>query len=273
MRVRLGQCFLNSKKIVRKIVEAAGIQKEDVILEVGPGRGILTEELLKYAKKVIAVEKDKRLTDFLTVKFGPEIKRGSFILIEGDIFKISNFQFLISKQILNSKSQILNNYKIVANIPYYITSRFLRNFLTAENQPQKMILMLQKEVARRICVKPPKMNLLAISVQAYGEPKILFNVPRKYFSPSPKVDSAVVKIENISKKFFHLQTRREKEFFKLVKTGFRHKRKLLLNNLRQFKDRQTLEEIFKHCEIPLKSRSENLSLSNWRCLRGVAPQS
>src|SRR3989344_7533815 len=100
MRVRLGQCFLNSKKIVRKIVEAAGIQKEDVILEVGPGRGILTEELLKYAKKVIAVEKDKRLTDFLTVKFGPEIKRGrgSFILIEGDILKISNFQFPISKQ-------------------------------------------------------------------------------------------------------------------------------------------------------------------------------
>ena len=264
--MKSGKNFLKSKVVVKKIVEIADIKKNDVVLEVGQGKGALTEELLKYAKKVIAVEKDERLAEFLKKKFcgckNLELMQGDILKVQSPKSKVQNY---------NSKFKTLRNlkkYKIVANIPYYITSRFIRNFLTAENQPVKAVLMVQKEVAERICAKPPKMNMLAISVQSYGEPEIAFKVARKYFSPQPKVDSTVIIIDNISRKFFAIPTsyvgigRLEKEFFDLVKTGFSHKRKLLINNLAKIKTKKELEMAFKKCEIAPNARAQELNLKD-----------
>ena len=292
----LGQHFLIQKNIVKKIADVAEISKNDTVLEVGPGKGILTEELLNRAKKVIAVEKDKRLCEFLIHNFND---RWNFVLICEDILRISNFKFLISNKILNPKFQVLkkiknqddnaklkiyNNakilpwqdfcgafletkkYKIVANIPYYITSRFLKIFLEdAKIQPQKMVLMVQKEVAERICEIPPA-SILAVSVQAYGAPKIAFRVSAGNFSPPPKVDSAVLIIDNISKIWF--DDIREKDFFKVVKAGFSKKRKFLINNLSEGlkMPKLEIEKSFKECEVSVKARAEELSLDSWKCL-------
>ncbi|MFC1625301.1 ribosomal RNA small subunit methyltransferase A, partial [Patescibacteria group bacterium] len=151
-----------------------------------------------------------------------------------------------------------SRYKIVANIPYYITSHFLRQFLTTENQPSMMVLMIQKEVAKRIIAQDKKESILSISVKAYGQPKIIKTVPAKFFSPRPKVDSAIIKIDNISKKFF--ENIKEEEFFEMVKKGFAHKRKVLRNNLK------IPSEALKKCNLPEKARAEELGLENWKRL-------
>lgn len=255
----LGQNFLKSEKIAREIVEAGEVGAENIILEAGPGRGILTEELLKKAKKVIAVEKDERLAELLKTKFCQEIKSGKLEIISGDILNLSALYPLPSP------------FKLIANIPYYITSRFLRTFLSAAppagRQPSLMVLMTQKEVAERIVAKNKKESLLSVSVKAYGKPEIVKKVPADNFYPKPKVDSAILKISNISKDFFNLPDKRcregegaEKNFFETVKKGFSHKRKILINNLK------TDQEIFKLCGINEKARAENVSLEQWKCL-------
>ena len=158
----------------------------------------------------------------------------------------------------------IGRYKIIANIPYYITSRFLRTFLESDCQPSLMVLMVQKEVAERIVAKGKLArrrggeSLLSISVKTYGRPEIIRKVPAGYFSPAPKVDSAVIKISGISKNFF--QDIGEKKFFETVKKGFSQKRKMLINNLKAKKDD------FTACNIDEKARAENLSLEQWKCL-------
>lgn len=239
------------------MIKAADISKKDIVLEAGPGKGILTKALLEKAGRVMTVEKDKKLAKFLKEKFK---SYKNLEIIEGDILKIKNLKLKIK------------NYKVVANIPYYITSRFLKTFLQdVKHQPEKMVLMVQKEVGERILGRG-KMNLLALSVQIYGQPKIIAKVSRKHFSPQPKVDSVVVLIDNISKNFFANKYNRkylpERDFFQIAKTGYAHKRKLLLNNLKQTLslNAECLDKCFKTCLIPEKSRAENLSLENWRCL-------
>src|SRR3989344_4946801 len=209
----LGQNFLKSQPALRKIIEAGEIKKDDVILEIGPGKGKLTEKLLE--KKiypavagqglVIAVEKDRELFEILKIKFAKEIENHSLVLIHDDIL---NFQ-------PSAYDLVPMAYKIIANIPYNITGAILKKFLTAEHQPTSMVLMVQHEVAKRILgregkAKPLKIkpsgvarsaksgfreSLLSISVKAYGEPKMVMKVPARYFSPSPKVDSAVISIK------------------------------------------------------------------------------
>ena len=254
----LGQHFLKNRSIARKIVEAANIEKTDTILEVGPGRGALTELLLQKAvpagsraSQIIAIEKDKELVQYLKDKF---VHYENLSVIHGDILKIENL-----KLIENWKLKI-ENYKIVANIPYYITSRFLRKFLETDCQPSLMVLMVQKEVAERIIAKDGKESLLSISVKVYGQPKIIAKVSAENFSPKPKVDSAIIAIENISKSFFKDNRIDEKRFFQMLKLGFSHKRKLLKNNLKI--GAETLQK----CKIPPLSRAEDLSLENWKCL-------
>jgi len=260
---KLGQNFLTSKNIVEKIIKAADIKPTDVILETGPGKGILTEALLKKAKKVIAVEKDPLLVDFLKQKFS---NAKNLELIHGDILKIDHW-----KLIENCKLKI-KNFKIVANIPYYITSHFLRKFLEAENQPELMVLMVQKEVAERIIAKPPKMNLLALSVQVYGQPKIITKVSKNHFSPQPKVDSAIIKISNISRDFFNVRSSTsnslEKRFFEIVKKGFAHKRKTLKNNLNLSKT-EFLTKALKKRGLSEKARAQELSLEGWKSITGA----
>jgi len=258
----LGQNFLTSRAVARDIVVAAQITPDDVVLEIGPGKGFLTEGLLQKAKKVIAVEKDERMVEYLKDKFREEIRNGKLELIHQDILS-----FDISRSTLHAL-----RFTLVANIPYYITGEILRTFLSGDLQPQRMVLMVQKEVAERIVARPSsrragtgKESILSMSVKAYGTPRYIQKVPARYFSPEPNVDSAVLLIENISKNNF-TNTEDEKMFFELLKRGFAHKRKMLLGNLKKNYGAQGLEEGFEKCGITPTVRAEKLSLLNWQCL-------
>lgn len=246
----LGQNFLKSKEALRAMLHAGEIQPKDIVLEVGPGKGVLTEALLLSGAKVFAVEKDDRMIAFLSDKFRKEISLGQLTLIHGDILEFDPSFY---------KLQTID-YKLVANIPYYITGTFLRKFLSENFQPEKMVIMLQKEVAKRIVAQNKKESILSLSVKAYGTPKYIMTVHKKYFSPSPNVDSAILLIENISKDFFN--TVSEEKFFELIKKAFSQKRKLLLNNLPTSKERG--EKILEEIGIPRLTRSEDLTLLDFK---------
>lgn len=252
----LGQNFLTAQSVVDKMIETADIKEEDIVLEVGPGKGILTQSLLQTARKVIAIEKDDNLIPYLQEKFTKEIKDEKLILIHNDILTL-NFQLYK-----------LSDYKIVANIPYYITGEFLRKTLSSDIQPSNIVLLLQKEVAERIA-NSKKQSILSVSVRVYGEPKYIQTVKRGSFAPAPNVDSAILAINNISKKFFsttpHNQDRPryEKRFFEIVKAGFAHKRKFLISNLSILANKEKLKVIFKKLEINEKTRAEDLSVEGW----------
>lgn len=253
---QLGQNFLVSEGVLNKIAAAADLKKTDVVLEIGPGFGALTAKLAREAAKVIAVEKDKKMIQALKDNLA---ERGieNILLTEGDILKLN-----VSELIKNC-SLPTARYKLIANIPYYITSPIIRKFLEKEEiKPDLIVLLVQKEVARRICAKS-KMNLLAISVQLFGKPEIEFYVPAGAFYPKPKVDSAVIKIVPFKKP--PLPKERISDFFVLVKAGFASPRKQLAANLaRHFKTpREKVEEIFGKLGFGLKIRAENLSVNDW----------
>ncbi|MFA5932116.1 MAG: 16S rRNA (adenine(1518)-N(6)/adenine(1519)-N(6))-dimethyltransferase RsmA [Candidatus Paceibacterota bacterium] len=279
----LGQNFLKSEIALRKIVEAGEIKKNDVILEIGPGKGALTEKLLENVYPdgagrgiVIAVEKDRELFIFLKEKFAPEIKSGALVLLNEDIL-----EFNVSETFPSFSKTF--HYKIIANIPYNITGAILKKFLTEKKQPECMVLMVQHEVAKRIVARDNKESILSISVKAYGEPKMIMKVAARYFSPAPKVDSAIIKISNISRKLFtnspleeyplggggiSTPSRKratpqegnfETRFWEIVKTGFAHKRKKLSSNLKNI-----LKYTGNACVLELgNKRAEDLSLSDW----------
>ena len=249
----LGQNFLRSKKAIAKIVEAGKIVAGEIVLEAGPGEGILTAALLEAGAKVIAVEKDRRLIPTLQQKFSAEISCGQLTLVEADVLEFD----------VKSQLSKVNCYKIIANIPYYITGAFIRKFLEAEIQPSTMVILVQKEVAQRIVARDKKESILSISVKAYGTPRYIQTVKAGSFSPAPNVDSAVLAIENISKDW--LSGVDEKRFFEIVKAGFAHKRKMISGNLKPILENQTEEKISK-CEIKTKARAEELTLENWLCL-------
>ena len=242
----LGQHFLTSVSALQAIVEAGELTESDTILEIGPGKGGLTTELLIHGVKVIAVEKDRRLVVFLKKKFEKEVIKKQLTLVEEDILR-----FTINKK-----------YKIVANIPYYITGAIIEKFLSAEHQPERMILLVQKEVAERIAARDSKESILSLSVKVYGIPRIVRTVPRGSFTPIPHVDSAILAITNISRdNFIEVD---EAWFFSLVKKGFSSKRKFLRTNI------GASEEIFMKCTIPLKARAEDLTLNQWLCLARIS---
>ena len=246
----LGQNFLTSQTIVNDIVRAAELNKNDIVLEIGPGKGILTKALLKKVGQVIAIEKDRRLIPLLEERFEEEIKKQRLKVIEGDIL-IYDIKKL---GVQNGK------YKLVANIPYYITGKFLKKILTSNIQPRKIVLLLQKEVAQRIA-REKKESILSISVKVYGTPKYVKTVPARCFKPRPKISSAIVAIENISKNNF--KNVDEKSFFALVKRGFSQKRKKLIGNLKTLTERTTLENIFQELGINTNARAEEISTEIW----------
>lgn len=255
-----GQNFLKSPAVAERMVEVAEISSADLVLEVGPGKGALTEKLLPRARQVFAVEKDERLVFYLTLKFKDEFKNNKLVIIGADILKFD--PTTIGLQV--------GGYKIVANIPYYITGELLRHFLSEVAAPSRMVLMTQKEVADRILARDPratnalglKESVLSISIKAYGEPKYLETVNAEYFTPKPKVDSAVLMIDKISKDFFTDVS--EERFFNVVKRGFAHKRKLLINNLEIIT--AAGKKVFTDCDIAPNARAENLTLRQWKCL-------
>jgi 16S rRNA (adenine1518-N6/adenine1519-N6)-dimethyltransferase len=250
---KLGQHFLINRAVSKKILKASGIQPGDVILEIGPGIGNLTQELAREARKVIAVEKDRKMIEVLekTTKGFKNIK-----IIQGDILKINSGDYDLKP----------GKYKIIANLPYYITSPVIRKFLESKNQPEKMVLMIQKEVAQRIVAKPPNMSLLAISVQFYAKPEIITFISKGSFWPQPKVDSAIIQITDIHK---NKKVSRD-NFFKIVKAGFSQPRKQIINNfIRGLKaDRKKVEQwLFKNSINP-ERRAETLELQEWLELVG-----
>lgn len=252
----LGQIFLIDKKVFKKIIEVAELSSKDIILEIGPGIGNLTQFLTQKVGKVITIEKDSKMIKILkeTLKDFKNIE-----IIQADILK------------LDPKPYTLKPYKIVANLPYYIVSPVIRKFLETKYPSKLMVLMVQKEVAQRICASPPKMNLLAVSVQFYARPEIISYVSKKSFWPSPKVDSAIVKItpNNLSKKsaIAEILDRREfvDLFFKIVKAGFSQPRKQILNNLSKGLklDKEKVKSWLRENKIQPIQRAETLSIKDW----------
>jgi 16S rRNA (adenine1518-N6/adenine1519-N6)-dimethyltransferase len=250
-----GQNFLIEEKVYDQIVAAAELSKTDKVLEVGPGLGFLTAKLAKAAGKVLAVELDDKLAAFL-----------QDALQNGDLDNIEVLnENILDVNFKNSQYRLLNDrYKIVANLPYNITSVFLRKFLTSDHQPELMVLLLQKEVAERICAKPGDMSLLALSVQFYAEPEIIDYVPKNYFWPEPKVDSAIIKLR-IKNEELRIKDVDEKSFFRIAKFGFSSKRKMLKNNLAAGLHLTPAEgeKILSIAKLNPKARAEDLQLSDW----------
>jgi len=270
----LGQNFLLEKRVAVKMLRAAQLSPNDTVLEIGPGIGTLTKELAQKVKWVVAVEKDPAMVKILkeTIKDLLNIQ-----IIQGDIlrfFEKSDKSSMLHSIILyaqfSTNYQLLTkNYKVVANLPYYITSPVIRMFLEAENKPELMVVMMQKEVAQRICVKPP-MNLLAVSVQFYAEVKIISSVRKRAFWPPPKVDSAILKIVPKKEK----SKAKPEQFFKVVKAGFKQPRKQLGNNLTQGLklSGQEVETWLRQVSIAPAQRAETLSLKDWIALAKSLPK-
>ncbi len=240
----MGQNFLINENTLKKIIKAADLSKDDIVLEVGPGLGILTKELAQKARKVITIEKDKEIVEVLKKEL-EDYKNVEIIC--GDILEI-NLEFL-------------KNYKVVANIPYYLTSHLIRILLELENQPKEITILIQKEVAERICASPPKMTLLAISVQFYTRPEIISYISKEDFWPEPKIDSAIMKITDIKKP----EDINIKKFFKLVKAGFSSPRKQLVNNLSNKLNinKEEIKTALTECNLDIQVRAERLQITDW----------
>ena len=248
----LGQNFLQDPLALEEIVSAAEIQPTDTVLEIGPGLGSLTRYLAVSAKEVIAVELDQKLIPPLKTVLSPY---RNVNIIHGDVLKLS------PKELISE-----DNYLVVANIPYYITSAVIRHLLESEAKPRRIVLTIQKEVAQRICARPGDMSLLALSVQVYGAPRIAAHIPAEAFFPAPKVDSAVLVVDIYPTP--RIQEELLDSFFKLVKAGFSQKRKTLRNSLSSglHISPGNAAEFLGRASIDPQRRAETLSIAEWEQL-------
>jgi 16S rRNA (adenine1518-N6/adenine1519-N6)-dimethyltransferase len=253
----LGQNFLDDSNVVKRIVESAELYPQDAVVEIGPGKGVLTEALAKKKGKVLAIELDDRLIPILKDKFS---KKKNVEVFHGDILKI-NFPKLIEEKFTINEAK---SYKVIANIPYYITAPIIRLLLETKYPPKEMYLMVQKEVAERIVAKPGNMSILAVSVQYYAFAHILFGVSRLSFDPMPQVDSAIIKI--VVKGKAECGKEQTKKFFKLVRAGFAAKRKTLANNLASsFKmTKKEVESALENLGFTKNTRAQELSVEDWQ---------
>jgi 16S rRNA (adenine1518-N6/adenine1519-N6)-dimethyltransferase len=255
MGENLGQHFLKDEKALAAIVAAGDLSADDVVLEVGPGKGALTAPLLETGAHIVAVEKDPALLNVLKDLFQEEVESGQLELIQSDI------RDLKPKKVIGNR-----NYKVIANIPYNLTGQLIQETLAGQHQPTKVVFLIQKEVAERIVAEDGKESILSLSVKVFGTPEIVQIVPAASFDPPPKVDSAILKISNISRYFF--SDIKEKEFFSLIKRGFGHKRKTLANNIDtdpNFSKDQVLEALEK-MNLKSRIRAERLTEAQWKRL-------
>ena len=252
---RLGQNFLVDEKVFDQIIKASDLKPSDNVIEVGSGTGFLTERLIEKAGHVIAVEKDADMVRLLKKRFE---KNENLEIIHADILKLRTKDYGLRTK----------KYKIVANIPYYITSPLLKHFLQSKNRPELMILLVQKEVAEKICGITGK-SLITIETQLFGHPEIVDIVPAKAFYPAPKVDSAILKIEVFKKPI--VPEKQMSEFLQLVKFGFSQKRKKLSNTLGaglHIKPSK-MKEILLQADIDPDLRAEHLGIEEWKRLAKV----
>ncbi len=254
-RKSLGQHFLRCRWVANTLIRAAELTKKDTVLEIGPGTGVLTQPLAQHVREVIAVEKDELLAEALRKKAPPNVT-----VVEGDILRLYRSLYRSKIGTVNTKA-----IKIVANIPYYLTSRLLRMLLERESQPELIVLTIQKEVAKRIMARPPYMNLLALSVQAFGKPEIIKTVPASCFAPAPEVDSAIIKISDVSDRFFRENGINPGPFFSFIRRGFSQKRKQLLNTLKREggTPKKAIADVLARLNLSPDARPQELSLQNW----------
>ena len=251
----LGQHFLNSDVVPKWMCDAAEITSADTVLEIGPGTGALTKELLQRGAKVIALEADARAIEVLEREYEHEIAAGNLVLIHTDVRSLE----------LSTIPKIADHaFKVVANIPYYLSGMLFRSFLESTIQPTDLVYLVQKEVAKRITCdisRGEKESLLSLSVKAYGTPTLVRTVTKGHFSPPPKVDSAVIAVRNISRDNF--ADVEESAFFEILHLGFGQKRKQLLGNLSKKYNRQKLTHIFSTLSLPVSTRAEDIPLEIW----------
>ena len=245
----LGQHWLKDPEILADIAEAAELTGDDVVLEIGPGLGTLTSRLLARANSVTAVEFDADLARKLPGQFPGK----KLTVVNQDILQFD----------LN---QLPKNYKVVANVPYYITSKIVEKLMTAENKPSIAVLLVQKEVAERIAAEAGNMSVLSVSVQIFAEVELDIEVPRQFFTPPPKVDSQVVILRTRNNPLITPEDQRD--FFRIVKAGFSAKRKKLRSSLSGGLgiDKSVAEELLKNAGISPDARAEDLAIEDWKRL-------
>lgn len=259
----LGQNFLKDENVLNKIVKAGELSSTDNVLEIGPGEGALTSKLLTQSGRVVVIEKDERMkSESSTLQklcqnanLSSEYKLRVYF---EDVLKVNLPKLLEENQ--------FNHYKVIANIPYYITGKIIKLLFEQEQHPELIVLLVQKEVADRIEAKNGRQSILSLSVQYYADVEIIDYVPREAFDPAPKVDSAILKI--VPFKNEKPAKKEEGNFFELVKIGFSSPRKILISNLKNGlkKERSVLEKIFQELNLNLNIRAEKLSVRQWQAL-------
>ncbi|MEA1926392.1 MAG: 16S rRNA (adenine(1518)-N(6)/adenine(1519)-N(6))-dimethyltransferase RsmA [Patescibacteria group bacterium] len=256
----LGQHFLVDTKVLENILAVADLRQDDLVVEIGPGKGILTHKLLEKTKKVIAVEKDEILARELNGRFQKFIDNDKLNIIADDILEI-NFPEILEKE-------KATRYKVVANIPYYITGKIIRLLFETRYVPELIVLLVQKEVAERICADVGRMSKLATIVRYYGTPEIITIVHKSSFNPSPKVDSAIIKI--VPRKYGEIKhSEHEKDLFRIIRIGFASPRKTLANNLSVglCLPKESVKKILKRCNIDETVRAQELNVGDWEIIR------
>lgn len=248
---KFGQNFLINEEIINKIIEKADVTQNDVVIEIGPGLGSLTAKLLENAKKVIAIELDSNMVKILNERF---CLYNNFELIENDVLKV-DLQSIVEKY---------ESVKVVANLPYYITTPIIMKLLEEKLKLKSITVMVQKEVGERFCAEPnsKEYGAITISVNYYTVPKIVINVPKENFEPVPEVDSCVIRLDIRENPPIKLKS--EKEFFRLVKAGFSQRRKTINNSLASMgRTKEEIKEALKKLGIDQKLRAENLKMEDF----------
>jgi len=263
-RKGLGQHFLVDEEVLKLITPAAELTPDDTVVEIGPGLGMLTRELAGQAGRVLTIELDNKLASILKQTLA---SLGNVTIINKDILEVDPAALLRDAAI-----DISSGYKVVANLPYYITSPVLRHFLEASVKPQIMVVMVQKEVAETIVAEPGQMSILSISVQFYGKPRIISRVPARCFYPAPKVDSAILRVDVYPRP--QVAATDEASFFEVVRAGFSAPRKQIGNSLAQGLKLPKAEVLpsLEKAGIAAQRRAETLTIDEWAQLWQVTTQ-
>lgn len=240
----LGQNFLNNKKYINELVDSLEIKNDELVIEIGPGKGYVTEEILKRTNKLILIEKDDSLIPYLTDKFNKQVK-----IIHQDVLEI-DFSEITAKQ----------PYKVIGSLPYNISKRIIYNLLTNTHKPVQISLIIQKEVAKEYSAKAPKSTILSNFASLHSDIKLSKVVPSIYFTPKPKVDGQIITFSNIAENNIN-----SKDLWRLIRIGFSSPRKILASNLKEYGKDKIVEALIK-LDLSEKSRASELSLVQWEKL-------
>jgi len=272
----LGQHFLHDPKLLRKIAESSPAQSGDVVLEIGPGDGALTQAILERGCRVVAVEYDTELIPVLENRFATEIDSGQLRLVQADFLEVDIAQILNChpEEPMDTVAEFINHgvpasirdnsgvYHVIANIPYYITGAILRKLLSGDCQPQSVSLIMQREVAERIVCRDNKQSLLSLSVGIYGEPHLVFRIVAGAFNPPPNVDSALLVVKGISRTRFQ-NLKQEELFFQLIHAGFAQRRKQLYKLIAHIVQREVFDIWCVANSLPTDVRAEDMPIDAW----------